>query len=265
MTLSTSGSDWLVRTRPTRGAALRLFCFPYAGAGASAFNQWGEHLPAEVEVCAVQLPGRENRLGEDSFTRLQPMIDELVRVLMPYCDIPFAFYGHCMGGFIAFELARRWKALGAGGPSHLFISGCRAPHLPDDETGIHHLPQPEFVHRLREMEATPDFILADEEMRELFLPVLRADFTVYETYAYEDGEPLRCPISAFGGADDPRGKREDLRQWSAHTESSFIYRTLPGGHLFIHSSRDLFLRFVAEDLRCVLRQNPQLADGSMGF
>jgi surfactin synthase thioesterase subunit len=246
-----------------RGAALRLFCFPYAGAGASAFNQWGEHLPAEVDVCALQLPGRENRLAEVPFTSLKPMVDELAQALLPYCDIPFAFYGHCMGGLIAFELARRWHAPGAGGPSHLFISGCRAAHLPDEEMNIHKLPEPQFVQRLREIEVVPDFVLADEEMRELFLPVLRADFAVYETYAYENGEPLRCPVSAFGGVDDPRVKREEVRQWSAHTESSFLYRMLPGSHLFIHSSRDLLLRFVSEDLRCVLRQNPQMADGSM--
>lgn len=229
-------------------ARLRLFCFPYAGGGASAFNTWADQLPSDIEVCAVQLPGRETRLREESFTRLAPMVEALARTVTPYCDLPFAFFGHCMGALIAFELARWLGRSEQGGPCHLFVAGCRAPQLPGPELSLHTLPESDFVERLRELKQTPEILLQDNELMSLFLPALRADFSAWETYVYSEGQPLNCPISAFGGSEDTKLKLEAVRLWCVQTRSSFTPRMLPGNHFFLHGSRTLLLRFITEDL-----------------
>lgn len=122
-------SPWLFRPSPKPDATFRLFCFPYAGAGASAYRLWPNHLPTSVELCAVQTPGRESRLRERPFTSFRDLIEAAVDGLEPSCDRPFAFFGHSMGSLVAFEVARALVARGNTPPVHLFVSGQRAPHL----------------------------------------------------------------------------------------------------------------------------------------
>jgi len=205
-----------------------------------------------VDLCAIQAPGRENRCAEDLIAELPLMIDRLSEAIRPYCDLPFAFFGHCLGALTAFELARRLNAAQNRGLVHLFVSGCRAPQLPDSEDPIRELPEVEFVERLRALNLTPEGVFRDPELLSLFLPVLRADFGIWETYEYSDGEPLNCSISAFGGVEDRKLKQEVLQQWQVHTRGQFTTRMLPCGHFFLHSSQRLLLRFIGYDLRRTL-------------
>ena len=240
---------WIVRFRPTAKPAVRLFCFSYAGGGASSFHGWAGQLQPDVDLCAMQAPGRENRCAEQLIAELPPMIDRLAEAIVPYCDLPLAFFGHCLGALTAFELARRLKATGKGELVHLFVAGCRAPQLPNFEDPIRGLSETEFVNRLKGLKLTPEGVFRDPELLSLFLPVLRADFSIWETYKYSDGEPLNCAISAFGGLEDHKLTRKVLQQWRVHTRLQFSTRMLPGGHFFLHSSQRLLLRLIGEDLR----------------
>jgi medium-chain acyl-[acyl-carrier-protein] hydrolase len=105
MTLRAITDTWITRSTPKPNAPLRLFCFPYAGGGSVLFHHWGAKLPADIEICAIKLPGRENRLSEPPFVRVAPLVQALVEGLMPYLDRPFAFFGHSLGGLVSFELA----------------------------------------------------------------------------------------------------------------------------------------------------------------
>jgi medium-chain acyl-[acyl-carrier-protein] hydrolase len=254
MVTSTRTENWIVRSTPVLKPSLRLFCFPCAGAGASSFNAWPSQLQPDVDICAVQLPGRETRYTEDSFEELSPIIDGLIEAIKPWCDLPIAFFGHCLGALIAFELARQLSAPGRQGLLQLFVAGCRAPQCPPLEAPIHGLPDHHFLARLRELNQMPEAILQDPELLNLFMPVLRADFSVWESYVYAAAEPLDCSISAFGGADEKKLTQEALQQWSVQTRGPFVARRLPGDHFFIHSSRTLLLRFIGEDLRRALRR-----------
>jgi len=229
-------------------AHLRLFCFPYAGGGASAYRGWAASLPADVEVCPVQLPGRESRLREPAFVRPEPLVLALADVLQPLLDLPYAFFGHSLGALIAFELARELRRRAQPLPVHLFVSARRAPQVPARERPIHDLPEEEFLAELRKLKGTPEEVLQHAELMRLLGPVLRADFAVNETYAYVAGEPLDLGISAFGGLGDEEVTREDLAQWSDHTRGPFRLRMLPGDHFFLHSGRDLITESVARDL-----------------
>jgi medium-chain acyl-[acyl-carrier-protein] hydrolase len=186
-------------------------------------------------------------------TQLSPIIESLVKAIDTHCDIPFAFFGHCLGALMAFELARKLSATQRMGLRYLFAAACRAPQLPMTSKAVHELPDREFVERLRELDQTPTEILENAELLSLFMPVLRADLSVWETYIYSNGEPLQCAISVFGGADDEELRPDALAPWEAQTQNSFTSRILPGGHFFLHSARHLLLRFVNEDLTRAMR------------
>jgi medium-chain acyl-[acyl-carrier-protein] hydrolase len=245
---STPSERWLAYREVNPNARLRLFCFPYAGGGASAYRGWATALPSDLEVCPVQLPGRESRLREAPFTRPEPLIQTLADVLEPHLDLPFVLFGHSMGGMISFELSRELRRRKRPLPLHIFVSGRRAPQLPAREENIHDLPEAEFVAKLRELNGTPEEVLQHSELMRLLLPILRADFAVNETYTYIEDEPFDFGISAFGGLGDEEVTRDDLSLWKTHTRGKFRLRMMPGDHFFLHSAKDLITEAMARDL-----------------
>jgi medium-chain acyl-[acyl-carrier-protein] hydrolase len=242
----------LVRFRSSsRDVRLRLCCFPYAGGSAWIHRQWTEWLPIGVEVAAIQLPGRGHRASEPPYVRLQPLLDELEGTLIPYDDVPFAFFGHSLGSLIAFELARRLASYGSG-PAHLFVSGRPAPGTPRRRPAIHELPDREFLEQVGRFNGLPAAVLANVELRELLLPVLRADFTVSETHHHVPGPRLSCPISAFGGDGDEDVTRHDLERWAEQTNSACTIEIFPGDHFFIHTAERSLLARLSESLRGIV-------------
>ncbi len=237
------------RFHPRPRARLRLFCFPWAGVGASAFFAWSRDLPGEIEVVSVQYPGREDRLQEPAMRRLSPLVESLLQDLAPHGDPPFAFLGHSMGALVAFELARRLVDLGAPPPGHLFVSGRQAPQLPEVREPIPDLPDAEFVDELqRRYGGVPDAIVRDPEVRRFFLPTIRADLELVDTYVHQPGPPLACGVSVFGGRED-RVSRAELEAWQAQATGGFRLHLLPGGHFFITTQTETIIRRVLDDLR----------------
>lgn len=243
-----ASSPWIIRSQPNPQARLRLFCLPFAGGGASLFRTWWTELPTDVEICSVQLPGRENRLQEPSFTRLAPLLEHVAHVLQPYLHTPFALFGHSVGALISFELAHYLRAHDLPTPAHLFVSAHRAPHLPRPAAPIHRLPDSAFVEEVRRFNGTSEAVLHNAELMRLALPTLRADLAIAETYAYATKEPLDCPISAFGGRQDPTVRQHDIASWRTQTHRPFVLRMFPGNHFFLQESRTPLLRAISQDL-----------------
>jgi len=223
---------WFWARRPRPAAAIRLVCLPYAGGGASEYRGWDHLAPHHVEVCPVELPGHGIRMGEAPFIRLQPLVGALADALEPLLDRPCAFFGHSMGGLVAFELARLLRRRGWPEPCHLFISAAPAPTR-CHEPAMHDVPDAEMRARLKTLNGTPRAILEDDELMTLALPVIRADFSVLETYEYYEEPPLDVPITVFGGLHDSAVPPSDLEGWRAHSTHSSL-RLLPGDHFFIH-------------------------------
>jgi medium-chain acyl-[acyl-carrier-protein] hydrolase len=246
-----STDRWITRPRPSPRAKLRLFCIAHAGGGASAFRGWADALPAEVEVCPVQLPGRENRIREAPFDRLGPLVEALADAVDPYLSLPFALFGHSNGALIGFELARTLRARRRPGPVHFFASGRRAPELPPDRL-THHLPEAEFLADLQELGGLPAELLEHRELLSLLVPTLRADVSIHETYAFTEQAPLECALTAYGGLADPKVRREQLEAWASHTSGPFVLRMFPGGHFFLQDDRPLLLRTLSADLHRVI-------------
>jgi medium-chain acyl-[acyl-carrier-protein] hydrolase len=240
---------WLACAKASPGSRFRLVCFPYAGGGASAFLKWQEHLPATVEVCAAQLPGRGPRLAEPAFTSCRTLVLSASEALKPYFEKPFALFGHSMGALISFELAAHLRSEYGIEPAALFVSGCRAPHARGNGHQSYDLPEPEFIEDLRRLGGTPSEVFESEELMRLVLPTLRADFQLSQTYEYSHPEPLGCPIVAWGGLEDREVSREHLEAWRNLTTSAFALHMLPGDHFFLHSSQDILLKTLREHLR----------------
>ena len=248
--LSNSSPDsWIEGRKPNPQARLRLFCVPYAGGAASVFRNWSDGLPAEIEVCPVQLPGRGTRLMEPPFSQLSPLIGALAKALLPLLDKPFALFGHSLGSLVSFELARELGAKHQVRPVRLFVSAGPAPQIPHRGFPIHSLPEKDFSAELHRLNGTPQELLNDKELMEIVFPSLRADFALYEGYKYSSAAPLNCPISAYGGLSDQKVKHNDLEAWRDQTSVSFSIRTFPGDHFFLKTAESLLLRALSNELR----------------
>ena len=242
-------SKWLVRPKQVPTARLRLFCFPYAGVGASAYRTWVPAFGPEVEVNIVQPPGRESRWGEPALASLRELVSGAADALGPFLTPPFAVFGHSLGALVAFELARELRRRGRPGPVWLFASAHRAPQLPNPHPLLHGLADGELVSEIcRQYAGIPQAVLDDPELLALMLPGLRADFTSFETYRYELDEPLACPISAFGGTTDRRVTEAELDAWQAQTRAGFRLRMMDGDHFYLQPHRDAVIAAVSADL-----------------
>ncbi|HEX6909133.1 MAG TPA: alpha/beta fold hydrolase [Longimicrobium sp.] len=255
-------NGWTIYPHRNASARMRLFCFPYAGGGATVFSTWARMLPPEVEVVSVQPPGREGRLTEKPFADLGELVAAMHPQLLPHLDKPFAFYGHSNGGLMAFELARTLRRTGGPMPRHIFVGGRPAPQLVLEEERIHALPHDEFINALRRYAGTPEEILQNAEIMELIMPLLRADFSLGETYAYVPEAPLDVPVSAYHGERDAEVTAEQVEAWRAQTSAQFRLVVFPGDHFFINGDRALVLQEMSRELRPLLGS---LAPAAHGF
>lgn len=233
--MSSVFNSWIECNHPNPRASLRLFCFPYAGGSARIFRSWGRRLPSFVEVCAVQLPGRDRRIAEPPFTSMELLVRGTSEALREFLNKPFAFFGHSMGAMISFELAHYFRAEFGLSPEHLFVAGRPAPHVEITEPPSYDKPTPELLEELQQLKGTPPDVLENPDLMELMLPLLRADFEVVDTYTYSPRPLLSCPITALGGLRDPGVPRANLEAWKELTTGPFSLRMFPGDHFFLHS------------------------------
>ena len=239
-------TKWITCPSPRPRAAVRLFCLPFAGGGASAYRLWAAGLPASIEVCPIQPPGREERYAEPAFTSITALSRAIAGELEPYLDKPFAIFGHSMGALVAFETARALRRAGAPAPAALLPSAYPAPQDAVNRDPIHHLPDAAFIDEMRRMQGTPDAVLANAELMAFMLPILRADFQACDTYTHAVEPPLDVAVFAYGGAEDREVAAAALDNWRLTTRGPFALRMLPGAHFFVQTHRDVLLADIAE-------------------
>lgn len=252
MTRDRRGHPWFSIAVPKPDAPLRLFCLPFAGGGASIYVPWARALAAQpVELCAVQPPGRENRLADTPFTAMAPLVRALASAMEPLLDRPYALLGHSMGATVAFELAHELRARGRSLPRHLFVSAALAPDADDEDEPLHLIAgDDELVTAVaRRFGGVPQAVLEHAELRSVIAPALRADLTIHESHEYIPREPLEADITAYGGSDDAMVDAASLERWRHHTARNFALRVFHGDHFFLQSARDEVLDDVLARLR----------------
>lgn len=251
--MNRSNDRWFGFPKKISNPRLRLFCFPYAGGGSMIYRTWANYLPEVVELCCVNLPGRENRIGEACYQSLIPLVEAIAEEITSYLDKPFAFFGHSMGAMLSFELARYLQREKSIEPVELFLSARRAPHLPNTEPPTYNLPMEEFLEEVKRLKGTPEEVFAHPELIQMMEPLLRADFEVCQTYTYTEGPPLTCRIAAFGGLKDEEVPREEIEAWREHTSGSFVLRMIAGDHFFLQTSRHLLLQMISQEILLLMQ------------
>ncbi len=252
MTDIPQNNPWLAFHKQNPLANLRLFCFPFAGGSAMTYRTWAGLLPTNIEVCPIELPGRGSRMRETLYTNIKPLVKDLAEALIPYHDKPYVFFGHSMGALIAFEITRLFRNKNLPGPVHLFVSGHVAPQFGCTHDPIYDLPEQQFIEELRKLDGTPEAVLNNSELMQLIMPMLRADFEMNETYSYEPGSQLKCPISVYGGVHDKDVTQEKLAAWRELTSADSSIQMFAGGHFFLQTEQPVVLQSLSHELKKIV-------------
>ncbi|MCI0471112.1 MAG: thioesterase domain-containing protein [Candidatus Aminicenantes bacterium] len=215
---------------------IKLFCFPHAGGSSVIFQKWESYLPANIELCPVELASRGRRISEPLYQSMTEAVGDLFRIIKPQIQTePYAFFGHSMGAVIAFELARRIRKEKIPAPLHLFFSGKEAPHTRrPDEKMFHRFPEEKFKEEVIKLGGATPEIINNPKLLDLLMPVLKNDFIITETYDHRQPiEPFAIDFTLFIGREDDL-TTEEVTGWLEHTKGVCTIHYFPGDHFFIH-------------------------------
>ncbi|WP_405825095.1 alpha/beta fold hydrolase [Streptomyces sp. NBC_00838] len=239
-------SPWIIRFHPVPEPRVRLVCFPHAGGSASYYFPVSRVLSSAAEVLVLQYPGRQDRRDTPFIDNITELADAVTAELRGGPDVPTALFGHSMGATLAFEVARRLERHGEK-PLALFASGRRAPAEVKDE-GLHKSSDAELIDHVARLSGTGMEVLRDPDIVRMVLPVLRSDYRAAETYRYQPGEKLTCPVYALTGDNDPQVSTDEADAWTHYTDGPFEKKVFDGGHFFFTTGPEKPLAYVAERL-----------------
>ncbi len=252
--------SWLKGIQPDSKVTMRVFCFSYAGGGASTYLRWRPHIANHIDICAVQPPGREDRIAEKPISDLSILVSNIADVITPHIKIPYAFFGHCNGALVAFKLAREMRRRKEMLPQYMFVSNFRAPGLKNASRVLRDLPQSELISHLMTYGGIPKEILRNEQLLALLIPTIHADFSLLENYEYCEDVSLDCPLTIFGGLRDNIVSRKELSGWRDKTINSAKINLFPGGHFFIDTYRKYLLKVINDGLVEITENNSLLVE-----
>lgn len=259
--------QWVVIPRPAPNAKLRLFCFPYAGGSASTFFSWAENMPPEIELCAIEPPGRHSRIDEPIPNTMDEMVNDVTPALIPYLDRPFAMFGHCLGSILMFEVTRRLIDDHHQQPIYLFASGAPPPHrylVPN----FHARSNEEFLHVLQAIGLAQPEVLADPDIVRTMLPMVRADFDIASKYKLDGATGIDVPITTFAADSDVFAPPKIVEQWRLETHSYFASHTFSGGHYFLVPERLAMTQIIAAQMllrHAALQKSPVRQNSLLWF
>lgn len=214
---------------------MKLFCFSYAGGSAMVYSKWKDMIDKSIEIVPVELPGRGVRFPEELCDNMEDLIDDIYsRLEQSFIAEEYMLYGHSMGSWIVFYLANRIAKNGIRLPSQLFLSGKEAPYIDKNEIVFHKMESKEFTEKIYNLGGTPREVLENEELLDIFIPILKNDYKLIETCKYEEpAKAFDCDITIFNGIEDELTE-EDINGWSRYTLKKFNVYNFNGGHFFIY-------------------------------
>ncbi|MFD8440682.1 thioesterase II family protein [Streptomyces microflavus] len=249
MTPTGPESPWIRRYQQAPANAVTLVCFPHAGGSATSFHPLSRTLAGQLDVVAVQYPGRQDRHREPAFEDLHELADAAFEAVVEAVgtDRPLALFGHSMGASVAFEVAFRLEQRAGVKLVSLFVSGRRAPSRHRNED-LHRRGDDALLREIRALDGTAQAALDDEDIVRMFLPSLRADYKAIERYRSAPGATIGCPVVALTGDTDPKTTVEEAGAWQEHTSGPFELRVFDGGHFFVSERTDAVARVLSGQL-----------------
>ncbi|MEV0847505.1 alpha/beta fold hydrolase [Streptomyces sp. NPDC049954] len=254
---------WIRGFHPSPDSEVTVVCFPHAGGSASYFLPLSARLAPRVEVLALQYPGRQDRRSEPALTSVEALVREISGVLRDEPERPLVFFGHSMGGTLAFETARRMERELDGRLLGLIVSGRRAPGAVRHES-VHLRDDAGIIAEVRKLQGTASALLDDEDVVRMIVPTLRADYAVVENYVHRPGPALNLPLHVYTGDADPQVRGDEARGWAEHTRAGFRLRTFPGGHFYLAEQQDQVIAALREDL-AVFRERSRTGASAPGI
>ncbi|HEV2888657.1 MAG TPA: alpha/beta fold hydrolase [Jatrophihabitans sp.] len=245
MDIDDTGNPWFTAGTNPAGA-MRLFLFPYAGGNPSAFLPWQALLGPRLELRVAVLPGRGVRLFDPPMADMDELVARLTRAVAGLADRPFVFFGHSLGALVAFEVARQLRRAGRPGPVSLWVSGAEGPRTRMLQRRLHDLEEAELIEALHEYNGTSREMLDDQELMQLVLPGVRADFALSERYRYRSEPPLNVPIHVLLGESDPFVEAERAAGWSQESSRPIQVHRYPGDHFFLNDHRQAIATLLAD-------------------
>ncbi|MGI5472202.1 thioesterase II family protein [Streptomyces sp. CA-132043] len=240
--VSSDTGAWIRRFHPAPDAVTRLVCFPHAGGSASYFFPVSQALSPEIDVLAVQYPGRQDRRSEPCIDDIGRLAEALLPELLRWADRPLTLFGHSMGASLGFEVARKLEERGAT-VLGLFASGRRAPSRFRDER-VHLRTDDQLLADMTRLSGTDAAVLGDPEIVRMILPAVRSDYKAAESYRFPGGPKLAAPVIALTGDADPQVTLDEAEAWREHTDGSFELKVFPGGHFYLNSQAAQLLEVI---------------------
>lgn len=231
MSVQTAVGSWIRELRCTPQPRARLVCMPHAGGSASFFRTWRDALPPDMDLLAVQYPGREDRYGEPCASSMGVLAEHTAQALSAYASRPLVLFGHSLGASLAYEVALRLERAGAA-PHHVFVSAHPPPHR-QRVSDLHRQDEQQLLEDVRRLSGNGPTLLDEPELRALFMPMLRADYQVIETYRRTDPPPLRAPIDVLLPTDDTELTRAEAEAWQDLTQRPLAVLDFTGGHFYL--------------------------------
>lgn len=240
----------LIYRTPKPAAKMRLFCLPFSGGSAQLFRDWGALFPDAIEVVPVEYPGRTSRFGEPLRIAMDTLVDDVVTQMQPLLDLPFGIFGHSLGGRVAFEVALALRDRKLPTPKRVFPSAAPTPDTPLPNWNVMELPESTFKDYLKSMGSIPQEVLNDAGMMSIFIPILRADFTIAATYqrAAGDAATIDAPLTVFVAKNDTICPAEMTALWNQFTRAGVRRVEFDAGHFFMGQEKDALIREMVRDL-----------------